>query len=233
VVLITSTSLSCSCDSYNGAYLFSATYTLPDVTTNSYSLGIFGAINGETQFCDNDALNTAVLPTDSNSYQKTVTVNGGDQYMCVMYHKSDYQNCGTSDKINYFVCPKAQAKTSMASIFTIFLPSLLFFIFFLAVIIRLLRRNSYTYNTEDEQQAQVTVTQQTPQEYEMSNIAAPVYPMIQMTNPNGQTVFVPQFAAPPAQIYTNGMPNVVYVSGDPASTLPPVYVATNPLPPQY
>jgi len=149
--------------------------------------------------------------------------------------------CGISLAKQIFSCPKPPAKSSMTSIFTIFLPSLIFFIFFLAIIIHLLRRNAYNKVSQEDPATsgmdRATVVPSSP-EMEMTNVASapagtPIYTV--MTNANGQSVLVPNFA-PPQQIYTNngGMPSIVYVTGDPATNYPPpLYVATSPLPPQY
>jgi len=112
----------------------------------------------------------------------------------------------------------------------------------LAVIIRLIKRKYLFKRVYDEDNISLeptttgtTVYQAHPSEaYEMSNMAPPVYPVIQMTTgPNGQPVFVQQFPVAPQQLYTNAPNNVVYVTGDPSGTFSPVYMATNPMPPQY
>jgi hypothetical protein len=190
---------------------------------------------GTEHYCNSDSLSYTKLTSQSSTIQSTIPRSSYEEYICVL-HSND---CSPSLATNIFTC-KQPPKSSISSIF-IFLPALLFFIFFLAIIIRLIRRNAYRTSEEDPTpQPQSTILQTPRSDYELSNVAAGApggYPLIQMTNQNGQTFFVPQFPAPSAQMYTNQeMPHVVYVTnpnGAGGSSLPPVYMVTNPMPPQY
>jgi len=152
-------------------------------------------------------------------------------YKCILHYSGD---CDIAVATGRFTCHKAivpmpAPSKTFGSVSAIFLPSLLFFIFFVAVLFRLLRRSRQLSETDNSVQQVTTTTVPQSPEYEMSNVIH--YPVTQMTTPNGQVAYLPQFG-PSAQIYSTSIPNVVYVTTDP-SALPPVYVATNPLPPQY
>jgi len=200
----------------------------------------------ENSYCNSQSLLYSYLPSTTTNLQTPFPSPSTDQsYICVM-HSGE---CGVSLAQQIFSCPKPPVKSSssMSSIFTIFLPSLIFFIFFLAIIIHLLRRNAYNNQQNNLQESaqnfsggdnrtnvMVPLASSPGEALEMTNVAGagtPIYTV--MTNVNGQTVLVPNFA-PPQQIYTNhgGIPSVVYVS-DPTANVPPIYVATSPLPPQY
>jgi len=217
----------------NGGYQINTEYTNPSNTDYTYmSVYSYSDDFSVEIFCNRDALFYSKLLSSASSTQNTFTRSTSDDYICVM-HAGD---CGKAFAKEIFTCPKSPAKSSLSSIITIFLPSLIFFIFFLAIIVHLLKRRIYQQvsleDTSDNPQQGTTVVPTSPQDYEMSNIGTPVYPVMQMTNANGQTVYMPhQFAAPPTQVYTNNGIPVVYV--DPSTNLSSVYVATNPLPPQY
>jgi len=241
--------ISCSCDYTNGGYVVKADYSNPGNVASTYmSIYEYSETSNMESYCNVGSLLYLVLSSVNTNIENAFSppVTGADEsYICVM-HSGD---CGPALGSSKFTCQKPPAKSSISSIFTIFLPALLFFVFFLAIIIRLIRRNAYSRESDEPavtQQPQATILHVpgTPggEAYELSNIAAASgggYPLIQMTNQNGQTIFIPQYAAQPSQVFTNpGMPQVVYVTShtDPnavGSAYPPIYVATNPMPPQY
>jgi len=243
VGIISGTSVVCSCEIVSGGYQVSATYTFRSTPENSVYLGVWTEPNNVEYYCNSQAAFYSPIDVEANSFitPSDLPLLGGEQYECVLYdsYGDSTEGCGSSYAKYKFSCPNPKPSSkSLGSLFTIFIPSILFFLFFLAVIIRVIRRSYYNsyQNTEDEEDQQPVVTSihtGNPQDYEMSNMTPPgVYPVMQMTNPNGQMVYIPQFSVPPSQMYTNSMPNVVYVSGDSSATVP-IYVATNPLPPQY
>jgi len=240
LILCHGNAIICSCEYSNDAYQINTHYTT--FTGEDFFVSIYPSNVVETSYCNSKSLLYSLLPRASSNKQIPFSEASTEgSYLCVMHAGVD---CGPSQAKQIFSCPKPPAKSSssMSSIFTIFLPSLIFFIFFLAIIIHLLRRNAYnnsqqlsqdpdpTQNILDRSNIMISSASSPSEALEMTNVAAPIYTI--MTNVNGQTVLVPNFA-PPQQFYTNngGMPSVVYVS-DPTN-VPPIYVATSPLPPQY